>query len=82
MTTTPTLPVRYRYDDQPVVAVWWPLMLRLQSVAKKGTPAVISIRVVVDENGEPQWYGRPVVTPIEPKAKAGALAKFLDALGE
>ena len=40
MTTTPTLPVRYRYDDEPVVAVWLPLMLRLQSVAKKGAPSV------------------------------------------
>jgi len=82
MTTTPTLPVRYRYDDEPVVAVWLPLMLRLQSVAKKGAPSVISIRVIVDENGEPQWYGRPKVTSIEPKARAGALTEFLDALGE
>lgn len=82
MNTTVTLPIRYRYDDQPVVAVWLPLMLRLQSLTKKGTPAIISIKVVVDGNGEPRWYGKPRVTPIEPKGQAGELAEFLDTLGE
>jgi hypothetical protein len=48
---------------------WQNVALRLQGEARRGSPtfAVLSIRIVVDQNGNPRAWLPPERTPFEPK---------------
>jgi hypothetical protein len=58
---------------------WFPIIRRLQSLAKSGGLSVLSISVLVDADGNPQCWTSPEKTLIEPKSASGAiLALFIN----
>jgi hypothetical protein len=62
-------------DIQPQ---WLSVIRRLQSVSKSSGLSVVTIKILVDENGVPQAWTEPEQTKIEPKSAASAiLAMFL-----
>lgn len=58
---------------------WFPVIRRLQSIAKSGGLSVVSISIIVDADGTPKAWTSPRKTLIEPKSAAGAiLALFIN----
>jgi hypothetical protein len=52
---------------------WLPVIRRLQSVAKSQGLAIISVAILVNENGDPIAWTSPERTLIEPKKSSEAL---------
>jgi len=52
---------------------WLSVIRRLQSQSKSGGLSVLSINILVDENGIPQAWTSPIQTKIEPKSAASAI---------
>lgn len=48
---------------------WQRVAARLQSVARTNGHAVISLRIVVNADGNPVVWCEPIVTKLEPKPK-------------
>lgn len=68
--------------DLEILRPWFNFVRRLRLAAKDGgTMGVLSIRLVVDENGMPLHWTEPVRTAIEPRAGNEQLARLLDSLG-
>jgi hypothetical protein len=62
-------------DIQPQ---WLSVIRRLQSVSKSSGLSVVTISILVDENGVPQAWTEPEQVKIEPKSAASAiLAMFV-----
>jgi hypothetical protein len=55
---------------------WLSVIRRLQSVSKSQGLSVVSINILVDENGVPQAWTSPVRTLIEPKGAATAILQL------
>jgi hypothetical protein len=66
--------------DYLLLCPWFNLIRSLRSVACTGSHAIISVHVVVDENGKPVHNTRPEATRIEPKANGEALERLLKTL--
>ncbi len=63
---------------------WKNVARRMQSVSKSKGLSLVSIVVLVDETGEPQFWTSPTVKHIEPKASGPDLLRLLhnsDVLG-
>lgn len=52
---------------------WFPVIRRLQSMAKSGGLSVLKISIVVNADGDPQCWTAPEKTLIEPKSAAGVI---------
>ncbi len=52
---------------------WFGVIRRLQSVSKSNGLSVVSIAILVDENGNPVAWTAPKKTLLEPKSMSGAL---------
>lgn len=67
--------------DLELLRPWLPLMRRLRKEAKDGGHcAVISLRVVVDQDGMPRHWTVPQRLSLEPRAASEDLVKLLDTL--
>jgi len=61
---------------------WFPVIRRLQSIAKSNGLAVLSISILVDAEGKPQVWTAPDKVLIEPKSAASAvIALFVNRKG-
>ena len=82
--TTPTIPCDPQYRSLPAdwgeVQMWLPLMRRLCNAGKARLPglSVLSVRILVDEHGRPQWWSNPKQTHIEPGRKGEEFAKLIE----
>src|SRR3990167_4613033 len=77
-----TMTVKLPEDVKPA---WLNVFRRLQSIASKrnGGIAVLTIRVVVDENGTPIFWTEPSCTLLEPKGQSHDILRLLTgAIGE
>jgi hypothetical protein len=61
---------------------WLSVIRRLQSVAKSEGLQVITISILVDEEGTPKAWAEPRKTKIEPKNAASALLSMIDAYNQ
>lgn len=52
---------------------WFPVIRRLQSLAKSGGLSVLKISIVVNAEGNPQCWTEPQKILIEPKSAAGVI---------
>ena len=59
---------------------WFSVIRRLQSVSKSNGAAIITIKILVDQNGDPVLWTEPEKLLIEPSSKASSIINFL--LGE
>jgi len=58
---------------EDIQAQWLSVIRRLQSKAKSEGLAVLTINILVDQNGVPQAWTEPVQTKIEPKNASSAI---------
>lgn len=58
---------------EDVNPAWMNIARRLQSVSKSNGMSVVSIAVLVDEDGNPVSWTQPNRTLLEPKSMSGAL---------
>ena len=78
MTTTGDVPAKVIYQE--LWPGWLNFARRLQSVARKGHHyGIISVKVLVDRNGNPVQWTEPERTGIEPE-KSGWLDRLLEDL--
>lgn len=71
---------RYSIPDesQDVRSQWLNAARRMQGMAKSKGVSIITLRVVVDENGDPIFWLSPNIEHVEPAAKAGEfIRRFL-----
>jgi len=61
---------------QDINPAWFSVIRRFQSVSKSQGLSIISISVLVDENGNPKCWTSPVKTLIEPKSAASAIMEL------
>ena len=60
---------------------WWiSFILRLLSCAAMGHAVLVTVRVVCID-GEPKFWSRPDVMPIEPASRADSFEAFLEGMG-
>ena len=74
------IPGRYSIPDesQDIRSQWLNAARRMQSIAKSKGVSILTLRVVVDENGDPIYWLTPQVEHVEPAAKAGEfIRRFL-----
>ena len=64
---------------EPLSAWWMRLFLRLLSCARMGRTVIVTMRVVCID-GEPRFWARPDMMPVEPAASAEAFDEFLGQL--
>jgi len=61
---------------------WFPLIRRLRKEAKTGNAhAILSVRVLVNERGEPIQWAAPQRVQLEPRAGGESLEALLKHLG-
>jgi len=77
-TTIGGIEPHYESDEGPG---WAPLVRRL-TAAGKGHLSVMTVRIIVDENGSPLHWTSPSVCHVEPKARGEKLEALLQALAE
>lgn len=58
---------------------WYNVIRRLQSVSKTGGLAIVSIIVLVDQDGEPKLWLEPQCRKIEPKKSTDDILQLLAA---
>lgn len=73
-TTIGGIEPHYESDEGPG---WAPLVRRLTAAGKSQGLSVLTVRVIVDERGQPLHWTKPSVQHIEPKARGDALLRAL-----
>lgn len=66
--------------DVHELAAWFNVIRRAISVAHSGGYAIVTMRVIVDADGKPQFWIEPELTRIEPKRDTETLKLFLQGL--
>lgn len=61
-------------DIQPQ---WFPLIRRLQSVAKSDGVSVITMKILVNKDGYPVFWLSPEVQYVEPRSKADLILSLV-----
>lgn len=80
MTNATSTSSRYAVPGGPkdIRPAWLNILRRLQSVSKSKGVSVVTIRIIVDEEGEPLHWLTPRVEQVEPAASANEfLERFL-----
>jgi hypothetical protein len=68
-------------EDLDLLRPWLPLIRRLRKEAKDGGHcAVLSLRVIVDQDGTPRHWTMPQRLSLEPRASSEDLVKLLNTL--
>lgn len=62
--------------DWPTLVPWLNIVRRLISVSRSGGHAIITMRVVVDSDGQPVFWAEPDMVRIEPRGKGDVVSKF------
>jgi hypothetical protein len=60
-----------------VQVAWLPVIRRLQSVAKSGGISVLSIKIVVNKDGEPLFWLSPEVQLVEPRSRSDLIISLI-----
>jgi len=55
---------------------WQSVARRMQSVAKTGGLAIVTITVLVDESGEPKFWLEPTCKKVEPRKFSSEIMKM------
>lgn len=63
---------------QDIKPNWLSVIRRLQSVAKSQGLSILSIRILVDAEGDPLAWTSPIQTKIEPKNSKEAILLAMD----
>lgn len=64
-------------ESQDIRPKWMNVIRRLQSVATSNGVRVLTIRVVVDANGDPLYWLTPQVVQLEPVSQTEAFLRAL-----
>lgn len=64
---------------QDIKPEWLSVLRRLQSVSEKGKVTIVSISVIVDQNGVPKFWLEPRARVIEPRKSAEEILATLAA---
>lgn len=62
---------------QDIKPNWFPIIRRLQSISKSQGLSILSIRILVDAEGNPVAWASPTQTKIEPKSEVSALFELV-----
>ena len=65
------------YEPEDIKKPWLSVARRLQSVSKTGGLALVSIIVLVDQDGNPRLWLEPRCQKVEPKRSTGDILKLL-----